>query len=171
LRNEERAHGEQARQLLQLRLLTTDQLDDVLAGISFLKTRHGVDPTRIALVGHSFGGQLAILANEHDSTARAVVAFAAAASSWENSPQLREQLLASVRSAHAPIMLVHAQNDFSIAPGKALDQELQRVNKPHVLKIYGAAGNSAEDGHNFIYTQVSTWEPDVFNFLDAYLKR
>lgn len=170
LRQEGRTHGEHARQLLQLRLLTTDQLDDVLAGIAFLKTAAGVDPTRIALVGHSFGGQLAILANERDGTPRAVVAFAAAANSWENSPQLRERLVASVRAARAPVMLIHAQNDFSIAPGKVLASELGRVNKPHVLKIYPAAGSSEEEGHNFIYTQVSVWEADVFNFLDSYLK-
>jgi carboxymethylenebutenolidase len=170
LRKEEQTHGEHARQRLQLRLLTTDQLDDVLAGVAFLKTSPVIDPARVALIGHSFGGQLAILANDREPNLRAVVAFAAAANSWESSPQLRERLLAAVRAAHAPVMLIHAQNDFSIAPGKALNGELEKVNKPHVLKIYPAAGSSAEEGHNFIYTHVSVWEADVFRFLDSYLK-
>lgn len=171
LQREERAHGAQARQLLQLRLLTTDQLDDVLAGIAFLKKRPGIDPARIVLVGHSFGGQLALLANQRDQALRAVVAFAAAANSWENSPKLRERLLASVHGGRAPVMLIQAQNDFSVAPSKALNRELDRADKAHVLKIYPAAGSSVEDGHNFIFTHVSVWEPDVFAFLDGHLKR
>lgn len=171
LQREQLAKGEQARQRLQLRLLTTDHLDDVLAGIAFLKTSPGIDPARIAVVGHSFGGQLSILAAERDSTLRAVVAFAAAASSWENSPQLRERLLASVRAGRAPIMLIHATNDFSTAPGQSLSGELERVNRAHLLKIYPATGNTPEDGHNFVYTNISTWEVDVFRFLDDNVKR
>jgi hypothetical protein len=33
-------------------------------------------------------------------------------------------------------MLLHAGNDYSTAPGKAMGDELARLGKPHVLKIY-----------------------------------
>jgi dienelactone hydrolase len=56
LQREKTAKGEEARKRLQVVLLTTDQLDDVLTGLSFLKTQPGIDARRIALVGHSFGG-------------------------------------------------------------------------------------------------------------------
>ena len=49
---------------LQLRLLTTDHLDDVIAGLSFLTKLPRVDANRIAIAGHSFGGQLTLLAAE-----------------------------------------------------------------------------------------------------------
>ena len=49
--------GKDARQHLQFVLLTTDQLDDVMAALAFLKTVPGVDPQRVAVAGHSFGGE------------------------------------------------------------------------------------------------------------------
>jgi pimeloyl-ACP methyl ester carboxylesterase len=50
-------------------------LNDVMAGLSFLEGLAGVDSERIALVGHSFGGQLTLLAAERDQRVRAVVTF------------------------------------------------------------------------------------------------
>jgi carboxymethylenebutenolidase len=96
LQQEEAAKGKQARQHLQFMLTTTDHLDDVLAGLSFLKTASAIDAKRIAIVGHSFSGQVTLLAAEQDNTVRAVVTFAAAAGSWERSPELRQRLGAAV---------------------------------------------------------------------------
>src|SRR5678816_3636175 len=92
LRREEEAKGKEARQHLQFVLLTTEQLEDVMAALAFLKTVPGIDVQRIAVAGHSFGGQLTLLAAERDKTIRAAVTFGAAANSWERSPELRERL-------------------------------------------------------------------------------
>jgi len=89
LQREETAKGKEARQHLQVVLATTDHLDDVLAALSFLKTAPAIDARRIAIAGHSFGGQLTLLAAERDNSIRAAVAFAAAANSWEHSSELR----------------------------------------------------------------------------------
>lgn len=166
LQREEAAKGRQARQHLQFILGTTDQLDDVIAALSFLKTVPGVDVKRIAVAGHSFGGQLTLLAAERDGAVRAVVTFGAAANSWERSPELRERLLTAVRKTSAPIMLIHAANDYSTAAGTALAAELDRLHKPHLLKIYPPVGQSTDDGHNLLYLVIPQWEPDVFKFLD-----
>src|ERR1700686_2200238 len=66
LQREESAKGKEARQHLQYTLLTTEHLDDALAGLATLKTTPGIDPKRIAVVGHSFGGALTLLSGEHD---------------------------------------------------------------------------------------------------------
>jgi carboxymethylenebutenolidase len=92
LQCEETTKGKQARQHLQYMLATTDHLDDVMAALSFLKTAPAIDAKRIAIAGHSFGGQVTLLAAERDNTLRAAVTFAAAAGSWERSPELRERL-------------------------------------------------------------------------------
>ena len=97
LQREKAAKGDEARKRLQFLLMTTDHLDDVMAGLSFLKTLPVIDSHRIAVVGHSFGGQLTLLAAEHDRSLRAAVTFGAAAASWEGSPELRERLLTAVR--------------------------------------------------------------------------
>ena len=170
LRREEANNGENARQHLQLVLATTDHLDDVLAALSFLKTAPGVDAKRIAIVGHSFGGQLTLLAAGRDTSVRAAVTFAAAASSWERSPELREQLRAAVGKATAPIMLIQAANDYSTAPSQELAGELRRLPKSCVLEIYPPVGRRADDGHNFLYLAIPQWEHDVFNFLNAHVK-
>ena len=104
LQREKDAKGEEARRRLQFVLLTTDHLDDVTAGLSFLKRLPGVDSRRIAVVGHSFGGQLTLLAAERDSTLRADVTFSAAASSWESSSEVRDRMLTAVRKITVPVM-------------------------------------------------------------------
>jgi pimeloyl-ACP methyl ester carboxylesterase len=153
LQREKAAKGDEARTRLQFVLMTTDHLDDV-----------------IAVVGHSFGGQLTLLAAARDPTLRAAVTFGAAAASWEGSPKLREVLLTAVRKTPVPIMLVHSANDYSTAPGKDLDSELAKLNKPHALKIYPPFGKTSDDGHMFVYSDIADWEADVFGFLDQYCK-
>lgn len=165
------AKGPEARKQLHYELITGAQLDDALAGLKFLKTAAGVDPKRIAIIGHSFGGMLTLLSGEHDSTIRAEVAFAAGANSWRRSEQLRQRLLSSINKTSAPIMLIHAANDYDTTPGREIAAELERLHKPHVLKIYPAVGRTSDDGHNFLYVAPPVWESDVFQFLDVNVKR
>jgi dienelactone hydrolase len=170
LQREEAAKGKKARQHLQFILMTTDHLDDALAALAFLKNAPGIDSHRIVVAGQSFGGQLTLLAAERDPTLRAAVIFAGAAGSWERSPELRERLLVAVGKTTTPLMLMHAANDYSTAPARALGDELERLHKPHVLKIYPAVGQTPDDGHNALYKDVRHWEADVFQFLDRYVR-
>lgn len=170
LQREHQTKGKEARQHLQFVLATKDHLDDVMAGLSFLKAAPAIDARRIAIVGHSFGGQLTLLAAERDSTVRAVVTFAAAANSWQRSSELRDRLMAAAHNTTAPIMLIQADNDYSTKPSYALADTLERLHKPHFMKIYPAVGKTSDDGHNFLYLSIARWEPDVFAFLDKYVK-
>ena len=171
LQREETAKGIESRQHLQFVLPTTDHFDDLIAGLTFLKATPGIDPKRVAIVGHSLGGQLTLLAVERDNTIRAAVTISAAAGSWQRSPELRERLLSAVDKSTAPIMLIQAANDYSTAPSYALAHELERLHKPYVLKIYPPVGKTSDDGHNFLYLAIPQWEPDVFGFLDEHVKR
>jgi len=170
LHREEETKGRDARQHLQFILLTTDQLDDVMAALAFLKSVPGIDSHRIAVAGHSFGGNLTPLAAERDKELRAAVTFAAAANSWERSPELRDRLMNAIRSTNAAIMLTHAENDFGTTAGRALGAELERLHKPYVLKIYPPVGLTCEDGHGMLYEDIPAWESDVFQFLDEHVK-
>jgi carboxymethylenebutenolidase len=170
LEREKRAKGEEARNHTQFVLLTTDHLDDVTAALSFLKSLHEVDARRIAVVGHSSGRQLTLLAAEHDSTLRAAVTFSAAARSWESSSEIRERMLSAVRKTTVPLMLLHAANDYSVVPGHAMAHELASLAKPHSLKIYPPVGKTLGDGHNFVYAVIDQWEDDVFRFLGEHVR-
>ena len=170
LKQEELANGKDARQVLQFHLMNTDQIADAIEALSVLKRLPDIDAARIAIVGHSFGGQLALLAAGGDSSVRAVVTFGAAAYSWQRSPPLREQLTAIVRSTYVPIMLIHAANDYDTSAGRALAREAEQSHKINILKIYPPFGQSQDDGHNMIYDAIPLWEADVLNFLDEHVK-
>jgi carboxymethylenebutenolidase len=162
--------GADARKQLHYQLITGSQLDDALAGLTFLKAASDVDPNRIAIIGHSFGGMLTLLSGDHDSTIRAEVAFAAGANSWRASQELRDRTLVAVGKTVAPIMFVYAANDYDTTPGKDMSAELDRLHKSHVLKIYPTIGKTSDDGHSLLYLGISEWEPDVFQFLDDNVK-
>jgi dienelactone hydrolase len=162
--------GQDERNKVQLQQLETDQLEDMIAGLTLLKTRKDVDTNRIAVGGVSFGGSLALLLAEHEPSLRTVIIFAPAGYSWDRSPQLRNRLITAVKNISAPIMIIHAQNDYSINPGVVLDSVMNQLKKPHLLKIYPKFGNSPSEGHNLIHLSIVTWEKEVFDFLDKSLK-
>ena len=108
---------------------------------------------------------------EREPNLRAVVIFSGAGYSWDRSAQLRARLFTSTTQIKMPVFFIHAANDYSLAPGKALDARLQQLGKPHLLKIYPPIGKTADDGHAFLFLGVSIWEPDVFAFLDEYMRR
>jgi carboxymethylenebutenolidase len=162
--------GQEERNRVQLQQLQTDQLNDMIAGLIFLRKRPDVDTNRMAVVGHSFGGSLALLLAEHEPHLKAVVIFAAAGYSWNLSLQLRERLIDAVKNIKRPIMMIHAQNDYTTNPGYALDSVMNKFNKPHLLKIYPKFGNSVNEGHGIIFLSIKTWEADVFKFLNENLR-
>ena len=162
--------GQDARNRVQLELLEGDDLNDVIAGLAFLRSRPDVDARRVAVAGHSFGGSLTLVVAERDTTVRAAVVFGGAAGSWDGSPPLRARLGSAVRKTTAPIFLVYAANDYTTAPAKALAAEMERGGKPHRVRVYPPSGQTAAEGHDFVYREVATWEPDVFAFLDQQLR-
>ncbi|HXL55497.1 MAG TPA: alpha/beta fold hydrolase [Chitinophagaceae bacterium] len=163
--------GQEGRNKVQLQQLEADQLQDMISGLRFLRRRQEVDTNHIAVIGHSFGGSLALLFAEHEPGLKAVIVFAAAGYSWDLSPQLRTRLIKAVKNITVPVMMIHAQNDYSTNPGYALDSIMNKLNKPHILKIYPKFGGSVNEGHNFIFLSIETWEADVFKFLDENLIR
>ena len=169
--NAYKGKGQGERNKVQLHQLETDDLQDMISGLAFLKAQQDVDTNRIAVMGHSFGGSLALLLAKHEPDLKSVVLFAAAGGSWDLSPQLRIRLISAVENISAPIMIIHAQNDYSTNPGRALDSVMNRLNKRHVMKIYPKFGHSTNEGHNLIFLSISTWEADVLKFLAESLVR
>jgi dienelactone hydrolase len=145
-------------------------MSDALSGLAFLRALPEVTARDVAVIGHSFGGSLTLLMAAREPALRAVIIFSGAGYSWDRSPQLRARLLAAVSRTAAPILFIHAANDYSVAPGKGLDARLQQIGKAHRLKIYPPFGHTAEEGHEFLYLGVSAWESDVFAFLDEHMR-
>ncbi len=165
------AHGQDARNTLQLRLLENEEMSDALSGLAFLRALPEVDARDVATIGHSFGGSLTLLLAEREPNLRAVVIFSGAGYSWDRSAPLRARLLDAIAHVTAPIFFIHAANDYSVSAGKALDARLEQLGKAHRLKLYPPVGHAPEDGHSFLYLGINTWVPDVFAFLDERMRR
>ena len=170
MNRESAAHGQDARNALQLGLLEGREMRDALAALNFLRALPGVSARNIGVIGHSFGGSLTVLMAEREPDLRAIVLFSAAGYSFDRSPELRQRLLAALPRIAAPIFFIHAENDYSLSSGKALDLRLEQLGRTHRLKIYPPIGHTVNDGHDFLHLGMSTWEPDVFAFLDKHIR-
>ena len=147
------------------------EVEDVVAALDYMKSQAFVDPSRIAISGCSFGGIQTLLAGERDLGVKALVPFAPGAMSWDYSPPLQERLKEAVAHAKAPIFLLQAENDFSLAPSYELSKEAKKKNVDFQSKIYPAVGSSHEDGHGkFCAIATDVWEKDVLAFLEAHMK-
>jgi carboxymethylenebutenolidase len=160
--------GERARRMVELQQA---EVDDVIAALNYLKSQSYVDPARIAISGCSYGGIQTLLAGERDLGVKALVPFAPGAMSWEQNPPLQDRLIRAVDNARAPVFLIQADNDYSLAPSHVLSKEAKKKHKDFQSKIYPAFGSSHQDGHwKFCSSATDVWGEDVLVFLQAQMK-
>jgi carboxymethylenebutenolidase len=159
-----RRGGLEAGAAVQLRLLQTEQLDDQLAALEWLRSSPFVEH-RIATAGNSFGGIEAVFGAERGNYCAAVDA-AGASESWAQSPGLRERMTHAVRHATVPIFFFQAENDFDLSPTRDLAAAMREAGKSSEMKIYPAFGTTARDGHSFAYRGVASWGADVIGFIE-----
>ena len=160
--------GERGRRMVELQ---QEEVDDVVAGLNYLKSQPFVDPARIAISGCSFGGIQTLLTGDRELGVKALVPFAPGAMSWEQNLPLRERLLRAVDQAKAPVLLIQAENDFSLGPSHALSKEANKKHKDFQSKIYPAFGHTEHDGHwGFCSSATDVWGSDVLAFLEAKMK-
>jgi len=147
------------------------EVDDVIAGLNYLRSRTFVDPARIAISGCSYGGIQTLLAGERDLGIKALVPFAPGAMSWGQNQLLQDLLIRAVDRATAPVFLIQAENDYSLDPSHVLSKEANKKHKDFQSKIYPAFGRSHQDGHwGFCSSATDVWGADVLAFLEAQMK-
>jgi dienelactone hydrolase len=160
--------GDRARRMVELQQA---EVDDVIAGLNYLRSQPFVDSARIAISGCSFGGIQTLLAGERDLGVMALVPFAPGAMSWEQNAQLQDRLIRAVDLAKAPVFLLQAENDYSLAPSRALSKEANKKKKDFQSKIYPAFGSTHQDGHwGFCSSATDVWGSDVLAFLETQAK-
>lgn len=70
---------------------SADFADDIRAGLAYLRTRHDIDGTRLALVGHSEGGMIAPMIAATDPKLRAIVLMAGPARTGRTIIQFQQE--------------------------------------------------------------------------------
>ncbi len=88
-----------------------------------------VDPARMVISGCSYGGIQTLLTGERHLGVKALVPFAPGAMSWEQNVALQNRLMRAVDLAKAPVFLIQAANDYSLAPSRVLSEEANKKKK------------------------------------------
>ena len=160
--------GERGRRMVELQQA---EVDDVVAALNYLKSQPFVDSARIVISGCSYGGIQTLLTGERDLGVKALVPFAPGAMSWEQNVPLQDLLVRAVALAKAPVFLIQAENDYSLAPSRILSKEAIKKKKDFQSKIYPAFGSTHQDGHwGFCSSATDVWGNDVLAFIEAQMK-
>ena len=109
---------------------------DTLAACSFLR---GIGAERVVLVGHSFGGAVAIKAAELGNVVGAVAAMSSQRHGTQN-----------VGALEKPLLLVHGSND-DVLDRAASDDIFERATEPKELVILDGVGHSLAEGATEVY--------------------
>ncbi len=160
------ANGDAAAQVLFAKLMGTEQLDDQLSGLAYLKKLPFVNTRRIAVMGCADGGVQAILGAAANAGYRSAVALSPASDDWTGNQPLQNSLIQAVSRIHVPVMLIHPSDDITKDPGNTLAAEFQRENKPYRLSIHDPVGTPAEQTECFGGPSgVEAWQQEVLNFM------
>jgi dienelactone hydrolase len=163
--------GRETANRLVVRKLETEQLDDQLAGLAWMRQLPFVDTGRMVVAGCSYGGIQTLLGAERGAGYRAAVSISPAALSWEGNPLLQARLLQAVRKIEIPVMILQPPKDASLEPVRVLGAEFKRLGKPFSGKIYPSQGPEDQQGHCFGGAKgMHIWAEDALNFLKQTLR-
>lgn len=139
---------------------------DVVAAINYVKGLKNVDPRRLAIVGFSRGGLLALMASTRRRDLKAVVLLAPA-----HGRGLLRRVLSDAPRVNAPTLILVSKNDTKQADHLGLCRQintaLKAAAKPTRLVVYPPY---RKDGHQLFFKVRSSYWTDVVKFLEPHLK-
>jgi len=116
---------------------------DAMAALSFLK---GIGHQRVALIGHSFGGAIAISAG----TLSPIVTTVVAISSQLGGAHVVAQL------APRPLLLLHGTDDHVLSQ-RSSEALYERAGKPKMLKLFPGADHGLSQVADELLKLVAEW--------------
>ncbi|MBI4192070.1 MAG: dienelactone hydrolase family protein [Betaproteobacteria bacterium] len=140
-------------------------LDDVMAGLAYVRNLAYVDPARVAMMGFSRGGALTFMAAAQGAAIKAAIILAAA-----SPPPASGFTLDAAPSITVPLLLLVAENDTgsrttqgqnTLEGMRRMKAALDKTGRPARLVVYPA---TMRDGHQTFFEIGPYWK-DVVAFL------
>jgi hypothetical protein len=179
------------------------QETDVENAINFVKAlRVGlfgptlVNPDRIAIMGHSFGGIVTTFSNAKNMGQKVAISIAGASQSWEGNDSASSEMIEAVTNAVAPIYFLEPMNDHSIMPTIVLSQvagincRLFQAALFPASEVGGSASTITIDDYKgdwdgdgktydprdkahgtFTGVRIDEWSPTVLEFINRYFAK
>jgi pimeloyl-ACP methyl ester carboxylesterase len=155
-----------------------DQVADLTDAWSYLRALSTasdtavVDPKRMALMGHSYGGIMTLLTNATALGQVAAVDLCGDSESW-GAADIESTLLAAVDGAQAPIFFAQPQNDVHTEPTVVYSGRAGTDGHLYQATIYPPVPNasSPEDAHSRFVAdapEVAQWASGALDFLRLY---
>lgn len=119
---------------------------DVLVGVRFLQQK-GVD--NIALVGHSFGGAVVIMAGTMSPQVKAVVGLSSQTLGAQRVNELSPR----------PLLLIHGERDRNLSV-RCSENIYEWANEPKELVIYKGCGHFLRECHQELHDLLKDWLVD-----------
>ncbi|MDB6026587.1 MAG: dienelactone hydrolase [Verrucomicrobiales bacterium] len=139
---------------------------DILAGTKWLTNQSYVDAARVGMVGHSTGAMQTLLLATKDSGVRGYVLFSPGAKIWNDNAVISKLLRKALKKVDKPILLIQAQNDFTLGPSQDLGSELKDRPAPNAVRVYPPFGANPTQAVMFGVHGSSVWGDDVMKFLE-----
>lgn len=160
--------------------LTADT-GDVLAALAHV-TRDSasrIDGRRVAIMGYSAGGSVAVLAAARSDRFRAVITQAPSSVNWTREPPLREAVIGAARRLRIPTLCQVAENDNTTESARSVCDTVKTSGAMANLIVYPpftpkqpSANPSVAPGHQLFNRDegISIWGKDVLAFLAKYVR-
>ena len=116
---------------------------DVLVGIRFLEQR-GIE--KVALVGHSFGGAVAIMAGTMSNRVKTVVGLSSQTAGAQRASEL----------SPIPLLLIHGDRDQNL-PARCSQDIYNWAGEPKELVIYEGSGHFLRECKEELHDLLKTW--------------